>query len=90
MAGLINIGFGNMIQAQRLLAVVNPDAAPVRRLVNAARESGRCVDATQGRKTKSVLVMDTDTIVLSALTSDTIARRFGQLPADEGGELYDK
>ena len=86
MAGLVNIGFGNLIQGERLLAIVSPDAAPVRRLVTAARENGRCIDATQGRKTKSVLVMDTDAIVLSALTSDTIARRFCQLPASEGGE----
>ena len=87
MAGLVNIGFGNLIHADRLLAVVNPDAAPVRRLVSAARENGKCIDATQGRKTKSVLVMDTNEIVLSALTSDTIARRFGQLPVTEGGEI---
>ena len=75
-SGLINIGFGNMIHPDRLVAIVSPDAAPVKRLIASARESSHCIDATQGRKTKAVLVMDNDYIVLSALVPDTIGRRF--------------
>ena len=76
-ASLINVGFGNLINTDRLVAIVSPDAAPVRRLISSARENNRCIDATQGRKTKAVLVMSDDYIVLSALVPDTIARRFG-------------
>ncbi len=75
MTELINIGFGNLVNAARLVAVVSPDAAPVKRLVSAAKEEQRCVDATQGRKTKAVLIMDDDHIVLSALVPETLAKR---------------
>ena len=75
MADMINIGFGNMINSDKLVAVVDPDAAPIRRLVQNSRETHRCVDATQGRKTKAVLVMEGEIIVLSALVPDTISRR---------------
>lgn len=74
---LMNIGFGNMILAQRLLAVVSPDAAPIKRLVQEARERGMLIDASCGRKTKAVLVMDTDHVVLSGLAPETIAHRAG-------------
>lgn len=76
MAGLINIGFGNMVSSGKLIAVVSPDAAPIKRLVQNARENQKVIDATQGRKTKAVLIMETEHIVLSALQPDTIARRF--------------
>ncbi len=76
MANLVNIGFGNFVNAQKLAAVVNPDAAPIKRLVQYAREDQRVIDATQGRRTKSVLVMETGQIVLSAVQPDTVARRF--------------
>ncbi len=76
MAGLVNIGFGNMVNASKLVAVVSPDAAPIKRLVQNAREQHRVIDASQGRKTKAVLIMDSDHIVLSALQPDTITRRF--------------
>ena len=72
---LINIGFGNMINASRLVAIVSPDSAPVRRLVSTAKSDGRTIDATQGRKTKSVIVMENDRIVLSALLPETIRGR---------------
>ena len=75
MTELINIGFGNLVNAGRLVALVSPDAAPVKRLIASAREGKRCVDATQGRKTKAVLIMDDDHIVLSALVPETIAKR---------------
>lgn len=76
MARLINVGFGNGVNTGKIVAVVSPEAAPVKRLVQKAKEEGRCVDATQGRKTKGVLVMDDDHVVLSALQPETIARRF--------------
>lgn len=74
---LMNIGFGNMISAERLLSVVSPDAAPIKRLVQEARERGMLIDASCGRKTRSVLVMDTDHVILSGLPPETIARRAG-------------
>lgn len=74
---LMNIGFGNMISAERLLVVVSPDAAPVKRLVQEARERSMLIDASCGRKTRSVLVMDTDHVVLSGLAAETIVRRAG-------------
>lgn len=76
MAGLVNIGFGNMVNSGKLIAVVSPDAAPIKRLVQSARETQKIIDATQGRKTKAVLIMETDHVVLSALQPDTIAKRF--------------
>lgn len=75
MAGLVNIGFGNYVNARKIAAVVNPDAAPIKRMVQNAREEQRVIDATQGRRTKSVIIMDTEQIVLSAMQPDTIARR---------------
>lgn len=76
MAGLVNIGFGNMVNSNKLIAVVSPDAAPIKRLVQNAREMQKLIDATQGRKTKAVMIMENDCVVLSALQPDTIAKRF--------------
>ncbi|MEE8885558.1 MAG: DUF370 domain-containing protein [Eubacteriales bacterium] len=76
MSRLINIGFGNAVNTDRVLSVVSPDAAPVRRMVSRARDNGALIDATQGRKTKSVVVMTNGSIVLSALQPETIVRRF--------------
>lgn len=76
MAALVSIGFGNYVNAQKVTAIVNPDAAPVKRMVQKAKEQQYVTDATQGRRTKSVLVMDTGQIVLSAMQPDTIAKRF--------------
>ena len=77
---LVNIGYGNMISAQRLIAVVSPDSAPVKRLVTEARERSMLIDATFGRKTAAVLVMDSDHVVLSGLPMDKLAPRFGVDP----------
>ena len=71
----INIGFGNTVNAGKIIAIVSPDSAPVKRLVARAREDGRTVDATQGRKTKAVLIMENDRVVLSALLPETIRAR---------------
>lgn len=73
---LINIGFGSMIAASRLLAVVTPDSAPIKRLVQEARDRGMLIDASYGHKTKTVLLMDTDHVILSALAPETISTRW--------------
>lgn len=72
---LIHIGFGNMVNTAKIIAVVSPDSAPMKRLVQNAKEKGLAIDATQGRKTKSVLVMENSQIVLSALLPETISGR---------------
>jgi len=74
--GLLNVGFGNMINSTKLVAVINPDSAPAKRLVQTSRDDGRVIDATQGRRTRAVLIMDDDHIVLSALQPETLAGRF--------------
>ncbi len=83
---LMNIGFGNMIAAERLLAVVSPEAAPIKRLIQEARERSMLIDASCGRKTKAVLVMDTDHVILSGLSPEIIAKRSGFVPDEEGEE----
>ena len=72
---LIHIGFGNIVNTSKIIAIVSPDSAPIKRMIQSAKESGRTIDATQGRKTKSVLVMENNQIVLSALLPETIAGR---------------
>ncbi len=71
----IHVGFGNIVNTQKVVAVVSPDAAPIKRMVQTAKEKGTAVDATQGRKTKAVLVMENGQLVLSALLPETIANR---------------
>ena len=73
---LINIGFGSMISATRVLAVVSPDSAPIKRVVQEARERGMLIDASYGRKTKSVILMDTDHVILSAITPEAVSTRW--------------
>ena len=80
---LINIGFGNMISAGRLVAIVSPDSAPIKRMVQEARDRGTLIDATYGRRTRSVLIMDNDHLVLSALQPDTVASRLESREAPE-------
>ena len=72
---LLNIGFGNMVSAERLLAVVRPDSAPIKRLIQESRERGMLIDASYGRSTRAVLIMDSDHVVLSALQPETVANR---------------
>ncbi len=74
---MVNIGFGNLISQERLLAVVSPDSAPIKRLVQESRDRGMLIDATYGRKTASVLIMDSDHVVLSAISTDKMAQRMG-------------
>ena len=73
---LINIGFGNMVAAGRLLAVVSPDSAPIKRVIQEARDRGMLIDASFGRKTQSVLLMDTDHVILSAIQPETLQARW--------------
>ena len=77
MIRLINIGFGNLLDANRIVAIVSPDSAPVKRLIQEAREKGHVVDATQGRRTRAVIQMDSGHMVLSAIQPETIAGRIG-------------
>ena len=72
---LINIGFGNMVSAGRLIAIVSPESAPIKRMVQEARDRGVLIDATFGRRTRAVLIMDNDHLVLSAIQPETVANR---------------
>lgn len=73
---LINIGFGSMIAANRMLSVLEPDSAPIKRVVQEARDRGMLIDASYGRKTKAVILMDTDHVILSAMTPETLSARW--------------
>lgn len=79
---LINIGYGNLISAQRLVAVVSPDSAPIKRMVSEARDRSMLIDATFGRKTRTVLIMDSDHVVLSGLPLEKLAPRLEIDPAE--------
>lgn len=81
---LINIGFGNMVSANRLIAIVSPESAPIKRIVQDAREKGMLIDATYGRRTRAVIITDSDHVVLSAIHPETVANRL-----DEGDEVDD-
>ena len=83
---LINIGFGSMVAANRVLAIVAPDSAPIKRVVQEARDRGMLIDASYGRKTRSVLLMDTDHVILSALPPETVAARW----SDKQGTQYEE
>lgn len=83
---LINIGFGNMVSANRLIAIVSPESAPIKRMVQEARERGVLIDATYGRRTRAVIVMDSDHVILSAVQPETVANRLsskGELLEEE-------
>ena len=76
---LVNIGFGSMVATGRMLSVLSPDSAPIKRMIQEARDRGMLIDASYGRKTKSVILMDTDHVILSAMTPETLtARMTGQ------------
>ncbi len=86
---LINIGFGNMISAERLVAIVSPDSAPIKRIVQEAKEKGTLIDATHGRRTRAVIITDSDLIVLTYLQSETVAARLEDTETDSGDEETD-
>ena len=75
---LVNIGYGNMLAADRLVAVVSPDAAPIRRMIQDARDTGRVIDATCGHKTSAVIVTDSEHVILSPLLPETVAARIDE------------
>lgn len=81
---LINIGFGNMVSADRLIAIVSPDSAPIKRTVQEARDRNMLIDATYGRRTRTVIIMDSDHVVLSAILPETISGRMENRSAEEG------
>ena len=74
-AKLLNVGFGNMVVVARVIAIVDPGSAPMKRLKNEAKQAGKLVDATNGRRTRSIIVTDSDHVVLSAIQTETIAQR---------------
>jgi len=80
---LINIGFGNMVSAERLVAIVSPDSAPVKRIVQDAKERGSLIDATHGRRTRAVIVTDSEHVILSAVQPETVANRFAEEEEDD-------
>ena len=80
---LLNIGFGNMVAANRVLAIVSPDSAPIKRIIQDAKDTGRLIDATYGRRTRAVLIMDSDHIVLSAVSTEKLAEKLGVDPMEE-------
>ncbi|MFQ6820021.1 MAG: extracellular matrix/biofilm regulator RemA [Veillonella parvula] len=79
---LLNIGFGNMVSANRVMVIISPESAPIKRMVQDARDKGLLIDATYGRKTRAVLVMDSGQIVLSAIQPETVAHRLVQHDVD--------
>ena len=81
---LINIGFGNMVSANRLVAIVSPESAPIKRIIADARERGSLIDATYGRRTRAVIITDSDHVILSAVLPETVANR---LDDDDEEEL---
>ena len=79
----INVGFGNMVAADRIVTIVTPDSAPVKRLMQDAKDSGRVIDVSCGRRTRSVIITDSEHIILSAIQSETIANRLDSDTDDE-------
>lgn len=80
---LVNIGFGNIVSANRLIAIVSPESAPIKRIVQESRESGRLIDATCGRRTRAVVITDSDHVILSAIQPETIANRLDAIDDEE-------
>ena len=87
---LINIGFGNMVSANRLIAIVSPESAPIKRIVQEARDKGSLIDATYGRRTRAVIIMAADHIILSAVQPETVANRLDSSNEDLEEELEDE
>ena len=84
---LINIGFGNMVSASRLIAIVSPESAPIKRIVQEARDKGSLIDATYGRRTRAVIIMDSDHVILSAVQPETVANRLAVDDVEDDEEM---
>ena len=85
---LINIGFGNMVSANRIIAIVSPESAPIKRIVQVAKDEGMAVDATYGRRTRAVIITDSDHVILSAVQPETVAHRL--VDKDEAADEVDE
>jgi UPF0296 protein GK1166 len=83
---LINIGYGNMVSAERIVTIVSPESAPIKRLVQEARDGGNAIDATYGRKTRAVIIMDSGHIILSSLITETLAARINGSGGNDDNE----
>lgn len=83
---LVHIGFGNMVVAERIVAIIHPSSAPIKRLKEEARVDSRLIDATQGRKTRAILVTDSNHVILSAIQPETIVNRYEEKGDDDGPE----
>ena len=87
---LINIGFGNMVSASRMVAIVSPESAPIKRIVQDAKERGTLIDATHGRRTRAVIITDSDHIILTYLQAETVANRLNETEGDNDEEIFDE
>lgn len=81
---LVNIGFGNMVSANRMIAIVSPESAPIKRIIQEAKERGTLIDATHGRRTRAVIFTDSDHIILTYLQTETVANRMSEEEIEEG------
>ena len=87
----INIGFGNMVASHRVVTLVSPDSAPIKRLIQDARDTGRVIDVSCGRRTRSVIIMDSEHVILSAIQPETIATRLnGQTDSDDDEDIAEE
>jgi len=84
---LVNIGFGNIVSLSRIVAIVNPGSSPIKRLKDEAKARGKLIDATEGRKTRSIIITDSDHVILSALQVETILQRINEFNKEERGDL---
>ena len=87
---LINIGFGNIVSANRVVAIVSPESAPIKRIIQEARDGERLIDATYGRRTRAVIIMDSDHVILSAVQPETVAHRVDDDDTDAKTEIKEK
>ena len=83
---LVNIGYGNMVSAERIITIVSSESAPIKRLIQEARDEGRAIDATYGRKTRAVIIMDSGHIILSSLITETLAARINGMGGSDDDE----
>ncbi len=86
---LINIGFGNLVSSERVISVISPDSAPIKRMIQDVRERGLLIDASFGRSTRAVIVMDSGNVILSALPPETLAARFAETKEEEDADKHD-
>ena len=87
---LVNIGFGNMVSANRMIAIVSPESAPIKRIIGEAKEQGRLIDATHGRRPRAVIITDSDHIILTYLQAETLANRIAEENSIEGEDEEDE